>query len=345
MSPILYIIIPCYNEEEVLPLTSGMFLEELELLVRAGKISPDSRILLVDDGSRDRTWQIITGLASGDPRFTGIRQSRNRGHQNAVLAGLMEAKDLADITISIDCDGQDDIRAMEAMVDAWHDGCEIVYGVRSSRKTDTFFKRTTARGYYKLLNSMGVEVVYDHADYRLVSSRVLQEFAGFREVNLFLRGMFPLVGFRSTSVLYERHERLAGSSHYPLSKMLGLAFDGITSLSISPIRLITGIGMTVSMISFIGIIWAIAVFILGRTVPGWASMTCIFCFIGGIQLISLGVLGEYIGKIYLETKARPRYIISERTGQVPDRTGRPGRGTEPLAAPAAEKDREPGTSA
>ena len=341
MSPILYIIIPCYNEEEVLPLTSGMFLEELELLAGAGRISADSRILFVDDGSRDRTWQIISGLARKDHRFTGIRQSRNRGHQNAVLAGLMEAKDRADITISIDCDGQDDIHAMEAMVDAWYDGCEIVYGVRSRREKDSFFKRTTARSYYRLLKSMGVEVVYDHADYRLVSSRVLREFEGFREVNLFLRGMFPLVGFRSTSVPYERQERLAGRSHYSLSRMLGLAFDGITSLSIAPIRLITGIGLTVSMISFIGIIWAIVVFILGRTVPGWASMTCIFCFIGGIQLISLGVLGEYIGKIYLETKARPRYIISDRTGQEREQTCRADRSGEALPPPVPEPEERP----
>ena len=309
----LYIVVPCYNEEKVLPITSKMFLEELNLLIGKGKISADSRVLFVNDGSRDATWEMIRTLAKEEEHFIGICQSRNRGHQNAVLAGLMEAKDVADITISIDCDGQDDIGAMEAMVDAYHDGCEIVYGVRSNRDTDTFFKRFTAQSFYKVLNKMGAEVVYNHADYRLVSSRVLQEFANFKEVNLYLRGMFPLVGFKSTSVYYERHERLAGESHYPLSKMLSLAFDGITSLSVKPISVITGLGLFVSVLSFIGVIWAIVSQVLGRTVPGWSSTVCIVCFMGGIQLISLGVLGEYIGKIYMEVKARPRYIISERT--------------------------------
>ena len=309
----LYIVVPCYNEEKVLPITSKMFLEELNLLIGKGKISSDSRVLFVNDGSKDATWEMIRTLAKEEEHFIGICQSRNRGHQNAVLAGLMEAKDVADITISIDCDGQDDIGAMEAMVDAYHDGCEIVYGVRSNRDTDTFFKRFTAQSFYKLLNKMGAEVVYNHADYRLVSTRVLQEFANFKEVNLYLRGMFPLVGFKSTSVYYERHERLAGESHYPLSKMLSLAFDGITSLSVKPISVITGLGLFVSVLSFIGVIWAIVSQVLGRTVPGWSSTVCIVCFMGGIQLISLGVLGEYIGKIYMEVKARPRYIISERT--------------------------------
>lgn len=309
----LFMVIPCYNEEQVLPITSKLFLEELNDLIAKEKISADSRILFVNDGSKDRTWELIKELASQDEHFIGISQSRNRGHQNAVLAGLMEAKDLADITISIDCDGQDDIHAMEAMVDAYHDGAEIVYGVRSKRTTDTFFKRFTAQSFYKFLNCMGVESVYNHADYRLVSSRVLQEFANFKEVNLFLRGMFPLVGFKSTCVYYERHERLAGESHYPLSKMLSLAFDGITSLSIKPIRMITGMGIGVSILSFIGVIWAVVRALLGHTVVGWTSTVCIVCFMGGIQLICLGVLGEYIGKIYLEVKARPRYIISERT--------------------------------
>ena len=309
----LFMVIPCYNEEQVLPITSKLFLEELNDLIAKEKISADSRILFVNDGSKDRTWELIQELASQDEHFIGISQSRNRGHQNAVLAGLMEAKDLADITISIDCDGQDDIHAMEAMVDAYHDGAEIVYGVRSKRTTDTFFKRFTAQSFYKLLNRMGVESVYNHADYRLVSSRVLQEFANFKEVNLFLRGMFPLVGFKSTCVYYERHERLAGKSHYPLSKMLSLAFDGITSLSIKPIRMITGMGIGVSILSFAGVIWAVVRSLLGHTVVGWTSTVCIVCFMGGIQLICLGVLGEYIGKIYLEVKARPRYMISERT--------------------------------
>lgn len=313
MQPVLYIVIPCYNEEQVLPITCSMFLEKIKSLVQKEKISDDSRVLFVNDGSKDKTWEIIRQLAKEDYHYKGISQSRNRGHQNAVLAGLMEAKDVCDITISIDCDGQDDINAMDAMVDAYLDGCEIVYGVRSRRDTDTFFKRFTAEGFYKVMNWMGAEVVFNHADYRLVSSRVLQEFANYKEVNIFLRGMFPLVGFRSTSVYYERHERIAGESHYPLSKMLALAFDGITSLSVKPLHLITGLGCGIAVLSFIGVIWSVIVALTGHSVAGWASMTSIVCFIGGVQLICLGVLGEYIGKIYMEVKHRPRYIISERT--------------------------------
>ena len=312
----LCIVIPCYNEEEVLPVTAPMFLQEIKELAKQDLITEDSRILFVDDGSKDSTWKIINNLASTDEHYIGIQQSRNRGHQNAVLAGLMEAKDNCDVTISIDCDGQDDIHAMEDMVKAYHDGCEIVYGVRSDRSSDTFFKRFTAQSYYKVLNALGGDVIYNHADYRLVSSRALQEFANFKEVNLFLRGMFPLVGFKSTSVYYERHERLAGKSHYPLSKMLALAFDGITSLSNKPIRMISMAGILVSLLGFIGIIWAVIAHIIGQTVAGWASMVCVTCFIGGIQLICTGVLGEYIGKIYMEVKHRPRYIISERTGNL-----------------------------
>ncbi len=311
--PCLYIVIPCYNEQEVLPITCTMFREKLETLEAAGKISPDSRVLFVNDGSKDRTWEIISQLAKEDPHFLGISQSRNRGHQNAVLAGLMEAKDRCDITISIDCDGQDDINAMDKMVDAYLEGCEVVYGVRSKRDTDTFFKRFTAEGFYHLMNWMGAECVFNHADYRLISSRVLQEFANFKEVNIFLRGMVPLVGFKSTSVYYERAERIAGESHYPLKKMLALAFDGITSLSVKPIRLITGFGALVSVISFLGVIWAVVTSLTGHSVWGWASTVCILCFMSGVQLLCLGVIGEYIGKIYMETKARPRYIISERT--------------------------------
>lgn len=312
-NPILYIVIPCYNEEAVLPLTSGMFLKKIKDLAAAGKISDKSRILFVNDGSKDKTWDIIRSLAEADEHYRGVCLSRNRGHQNALLAGLMTAKDLADVTISIDCDGQDDINAMDEMVKAYHDGCEVVYGVRSKRDTDTFFKRFTAEGFYKLMNWMGAQVVFNHADYRLLSSRVLNEFSNFKEVNIFLRGMVPLVGFKSTSVYYERAERLAGESHYPLKKMLALAFDGITSLSVKPIRMITGFGVLVSCISFIGVIWAIVAAMLGHTVAGWASTICIVCFMGGIQLLCLGVIGEYIGKIYMETKARPRFIISETT--------------------------------
>lgn len=312
-STVLYIVVPCYNEEAVLPITAPMFLNELETLIEKELISDKSKILFVDDGSSDKTWNIISALSAENSRFAGIMQSRNRGHQNAVLAGLMEAADKCDITISIDCDGQDDIDAMEEMVKAYDSGCEIVYGVRSSRKTDSFFKRFSAQSYYRLLNLFGAQVVYNHSDYRLVSSRVLREFSRFEEVNLFLRGMFPLVGFKSTAVYYERKERLAGKSHYPLSKMLGLAFDGITSLSNKPIRLISLIGIIVSVFGFAGALWALIAHLSGYTVAGWASTVCIICFIGGIQLICTGVLGEYIGKIYMEVKRRPRYIIAERT--------------------------------
>ena len=309
----LCIVIPCYNEEEVLPLTAPMFREELQRLMEDTQVSSDSRILFVDDGSSDRTWEIIQNLASQDLYFMGIRQSRNRGHQSSVLAGLMEAMPDFDITISIDCDGQDDLHAMEEMVKAYEKGCEVVYGVRSDRSSDSVFKRGTAQGFYRFMKLLGADVVYNHADYRLVSSKVLREFANFEEVNLFLRGLIPLVGFPSTCVYYERHERLAGKSHYPLKKMLTLAFDGITSLSVKPIRLITGLGILVALVSFIGVIWSVVEFFLGQTVSGWASTTSIICLVSGVQLISLGVIGEYIGKIYLETKKRPRYIISERT--------------------------------
>ena len=318
--PILYIVIPCYNEQEVLPITSKLFLKKITDLVAAGKISDDSRVLFVNDGSKDKTWSIICDLAKSDKHYIGISQSRNRGHQNAVLAGLMEAKDKCDITISIDCDGQDDINAMDAMVDAYvNDGCEVVYGVRSKRDTDTFFKRFTAESFYKLLNAMGAEVVYNHADYRLMSARVLHEFANFKEVNLFLRGMVPLVGFKSTSVAYERHERIAGESHYPLKKMLGLAFDGITSLSVKPIRMVFFAGLFITILSFIGIIWAVIAAIAGHSVAGWASLACLVCFVGGMQCLFLGIIGEYIGKIYLEVKQRPRYIISERTAEMDEK--------------------------
>ena len=312
-APTLWMIVPCYNEQEVLPVTAPLFLEQLQNMYHHNKISDSSRILFVDDGSKDDTWEIIRSLSEKDEHYLGICQSRNRGQQNAILAGLMEAKDRCDITVSIDCDGQDDIGAMERMVDEYLNGSEIVYGIRSIRKTDGWFKRMTAQGYYKLLNRMGAEIVFNHSDYRLVSSRVLQYFAEYKEVNVFLRGMCPLVGFKSIAVYYERHERLAGKSHYSLKKMFSLAFDGITSLSTKPIALIMGFGFIASILSFIGIIWAIVMEITGHTVVGWASVTCVVCFLGGIQLLSLGIIGEYVGKIYMETKHRPRYIISERT--------------------------------
>ena len=312
-APSLYIVIPCYNEEAVLPIAAPLFRDKLLSLTQQGKISPDSRVLFVNDGSRDNTWNLICQLAKEDAHFKGICLSRNRGHQNALLAGLMEAKDKCDITISIDCDGQDDINAMDAMVDEYLSGAEIVYGVRSKRDTDTFFKRFTAESFYKLMKWMGADTVYNHADYRLVSSRALKEFANFKEVNIFLRGMFPLVGFKSTCVYYERHERIAGESHYPLKKMLALAFDGITSLSIKPIRIITGLGVVISLAAFALIVYALVSYFTGNVVSGWASSLIVTCFLGGIQLISLGVIGEYVGKIYMETKGRPRFIISERT--------------------------------
>ena len=313
IKPVLWIIIPCYNEEAVLPLTAPLFQKKLSTLIDTGCVSPSSRILFVNDGSKDKTWEIICKLSQEDEHVIGIAQSRNRGHQNALLAGLMEAKDRCDITITIDCDGQDDINAMDRMIDEYRGGCDIVYGVRSSRKKDTWFKRTTAQSFYRLMNKMGVEMVYDHADYRLVSSRVLQHFADFEEVNIFLRGMFPLVGFKSSSVLYERNERLAGESHYPLGKMISFAIEGITSLSVKPLTLIILLGLVTSFLGFIGIIWAIVEVLLKNAIAGWASTVCIILFLGGVQLLSIGVIGQYIGKIYLETKRRPRYIISERT--------------------------------
>ena len=316
--PILWIVIPCYNEEQVLPMTAPMFLQKLQDLAARGQIS-ENRILFVNDGSSDRTWEIIRELSAQDEHFIGICQSRNRGHQNAVLAGLMEAKDRCDITISIDCDGQDDINAMDRMVEAYLNGAEVVYGVRDKRDSDTFFKRFTAETFYKLLKGLGAEVVYNHADYRLISARVLQHFADFEEVNIYLRGMVPLVGFPSATVTYDRAERLAGKSHYPLRKMITLAFNGITSLSVKPITLITSFGIGFSLIGLVLMIWAIVVAILGRSVAGWASTVCIICLLGGIQLISLGILGQYIGKTYLETKHRPRYIISARTWETEDR--------------------------
>lgn len=312
-NPILWIIVPCYNEEAVLPITAPLFLQKLGALSEGGKISPDSRVLFVNDGSKDRTWEIICALAQQDERVLGIAQSRNRGHQNALLAGLMEAKDRCDITITIDCDGQDDIDAMDRMIEEYQNGCDVVYGVRSSRKKDSFFKRSTAHAFYRLMNRMGVETVYDHADYRLVSAKVLRHFADFTEVNIFLRGMFPLVGFKSGSVLYERSERLAGESHYPLRKMISFAVEGITSLSVKPLTLIVIFGLITSLLGFVGIIWAIVEVALGKAIAGWASTVCIILFLGGVQLLSIGVIGQYVGKIYLETKRRPRYIISERT--------------------------------
>ena len=310
---VLYIVVPCYNEEEVIKITSQQLLDKLNELSKLNKISSESRILFVNDGSTDLTWSIIIKLARQDKHFIGISQSRNRGHQSSLLAGLMEVKDKADVVISIDCDGQDDLNAINEMIDRYHEGYDIVYGVRKSRDSDTWFKRNTAQAFYKILNWLGAETVYNHADYRLTSSRVLNELDNYNEVNIYLRGLFPLIGFHSTTVEYDRHERLAGKSHYPLGKMINLAVNGITNLSIKPIRIITTAGILVSIISFFVIIWVLVGLVKGTTVQGWASTLGILSFIGGLQLLSLGIIGEYIGKIYMEVKNRPRYIISDRT--------------------------------
>ena len=313
MEPILYLVIPCYNEEAVLPKTAPLFSNKLIELINLKKINSKSKVLFVNDGSRDKTWQIISDFSAESELFKGISLSRNRGHQNALLAGLEEAKKYADITISIDCDGQDDINAINQMIEKYLEGFDIVYGVRSTRDTDTFFKRTSAQVYYKFLNLLGSEVVYNHADYRLMSKRALEALFEFEEVNIFLRGMVPLVGFKSTTVSYKREDRIAGKSHYPLKKMLTLAFDGITSLSIKPIRFISILGIVISIISFLLIVWSVICRLTGNTVSGWSSLVSIIAFLGGVQLISIGVLGEYIGKIYMEVKKRPRYIIEEKT--------------------------------
>ena len=311
MLPKLYIVVPCYNEQEVLPLTSQIFIKKLEELTDLGEISSESRVLFVNDGSRDTTWEIIEELADSYKWVEGISLSRNRGHQNALLAGLMYAKEKCDITVSIDADGQDDINAMDAMVDAYHDGCEIVYGVRSSRDTDTFFKRTTARTFYKIMRAMGVETVYDHADYRLMSRRALNGLAEFKEVNLFLRGMVPLVGYKSTTVTYERGVRFAGESKYPLKKMLAFAFEGITSLSVKPIRIITTLGIAIFGARLVMLVYSLIRHFCGYTVDGWTSLAVSIWALGGIQLLAIGVIGEYVGKIYLESKHRPTFIVAE----------------------------------
>lgn len=312
MEPILFFVIPCYNEEQVLPETSGLFLAKLNSLIESGKISSDSRVMFVNDGSKDKTWEIISSLTEQDEHYAGISLSHNRGHQNALIAGLMEARLRCDITISMDCDGQDDINCADQMVDEYLKGSDIVYGVRNDRTSDSWFKRTTAESYYSLLRTMGVDIIPNHADYRLMSSRVLDALAGYNEVNIFLRGIIPHIGFKSSVVYYSRAERIAGTTHYPLGKMLSFAIDGITSFSVKPLRIITFLGIAVALMSLIGIIYALYGAIVGGTVEGWTSTTCIICFVSGMQMISLGVIGEYIGKIYLETKHRPRYIIDER---------------------------------
>ena len=306
----LYIVVPCYKEEAVLPETAKRLKKKLQALLEKGKISDKSRVMFVNDGSRDRTWEIISQLHEEEPQvFSGVNLARNRGHQNALLAGLMTAMNHADMVISMDADLQDDVDAVDAMVDAYHKGYDVVYGVRSSRKTDTFFKRFTAEGFYKLMKALGVDIVFNHADYRLMSKRALEGLAEFGEVNLFLRGIVPQIGYPWTTVEYERHERFAGESKYPLKKMLAFAFDGITSFSIKPMRLILLLGVVVFAVSILMLLYALISKLSGSTTAGWTSMMGSIWLIGGIQLLSLGVIGEYIGKIYSETKRRPRFII------------------------------------
>ena len=312
MKQILYLVIPCYNEEEVLHETAKRLLEKITTMINDDIISEASKIVFVNDGSKDGTWNIIKALHSTNKIFSGINLSRNKGHQNALLAGLMTAKDYADMTISLDADLQDDIDVIDKFVEQYYNGSDIVYGVRSSRQTDTFFKRATALAFYKLMNGLGVDMIYNHADYRLMSKRALEGLAQFTEVNLFLRGMVPLIGYKYSIVEYERHERFAGESKYPLKKMLAFAMDGITSLSIKPIRIISGLGFFISFISLIALIYSFIVKFLGHTVTGWTSLTLSIWMLGGIQLLCLGVIGEYIGKIYNETKQRPRFIIADK---------------------------------
>lgn len=307
----LYILAPCYNEEAVLPITSKIFLDKLNSLINSGKISAQSRVVFVDDGSKDKTWEIIESLHELDPKFVGVKLSRNRGHQNALLGGMSTVVNDCDMIVTIDADAQDDVTAIDKMVDDYYSGSEIVYGVRASRETDTFFKRTTAQGFYKFMSMMGVETVYNHADFRLMSSRAVKALLDFKEVNLFLRGMVSLVGFKSSSVTYDRAPRVAGESKYPLKKMLAFAFDGITSFSIKPIRVITFLGGITLFLSLIFAIYALVSFFVNKTVPGWTSTVLSIWFFGSLQLLAIGVVGEYIGKIYLETKSRPRFFIEK----------------------------------
>lgn len=307
----LYLAIPCYNEEEVLRDSADKLKAKYDTMMSEGKITPDSKIVFIDDGSKDKTWSIISELHNENPVFQGIKLTRNRGHQNALLCGLMTLKDKADAVISIDADLQDDINTFDDMVAKYEEGCDVVYGVRSKRETDTFFKRFTAEAFYKILNKMGAKVIFNHADFRLMSKRALQAFSEFKETNIFLRGMVPMVGYKSDIVTYERSERLAGESKYPLKKMLALAWEGITSLSTQPIRMITALGAIVFAISIIMIIYTLVSFFMGVTTTGWASILCSIWAIGGLQLLAVGIIGEYIGKIYLETKHRPRFIVEE----------------------------------
>ncbi len=312
---ILYVVIPCYNEEEVLEETTKQLKVKITSLIKKKKISDKSRVMYVNDGSKDKTWELIKKIDKKEKYFTGISLSRNRGHQNALLGGLMTAKKYADVVISMDADLQDDINAIDEMIDKYYEGCDVVYGVRSARKKDTFFKRVTAEGFYKFMKMLGADFVYNHADYRLTSIRVLDNLENYKEVNLFLRGMFPLIGYKSDVVYYERNERFAGESKYPLKKMLSFAWDGITSFSVKPLRFVTILGFIILFISICIMIYSIIRKIIGNTVDGWTFLSISIWFIGGLQMISIGIIGEYIGKIYSETKQRPRYIVSENLNE------------------------------
>lgn len=311
MQPILYLVVPCYNEEEVLPETVHRLTDKLDSMTQGGIISGDSRMIFVDDGSKDKTWQLIEAFHKENPYVCGLKLSRNRGHQNALLAGLMHAKEPADCVISLDADLQDDVDAIDRFVEKYTEGCDVVYGVRNKRETDTFFKRTTARGFYTFMKKMGVDVVYDHADYRLMSRRALEALAEYKEVNLFLRGLVPLIVFKSDYVYYDRAERFAGESKYPLKKMLHFAIDGITSFSVKPLTIISNLGICISVLSVIGLLYALISYFTHHAVAGWTAIVCSIWLLGGIQLLCIGVLGEYIGKIYAEVKGRPRFIIDQ----------------------------------
>ena len=307
----VYFVIPCYNEEEVLPETVKRLTDKLERLIADGKANEHSRMLFVDDGSKDDTWDLIEGYTQENPYAAGLKLSRNRGHQNALLAGLMTAKEHCDCAISLDADLQDDIEVIDQFIDKYNDGCEVVYGVRSSRKKDTAFKRGTAQSYYKLMKTLGVDIVYNHADYRLMGKRALDALAEYKEVNLFLRGIVPLIGFRTDYVYYERAERFAGESKYPLKKMLKFAIDGITSFSVKPLKLISNLGIIICALSVVGLIYTLISWLLGSSVAGWASIMCSIWFLGGLQMLCIGIVGTYVGKIYAEVKQRPRFIIDK----------------------------------
>lgn len=307
----IYLVVPCYNEEEVLRETASRLKDKMQVLISNKVISEKSRITFVDDGSKDRTWSIIEELNSNDKIFSGVKLSRNRGHQNALLAGLMTVKGYCDAAISLDADLQDDINVIDKFIEKFNYGCDVVYGVRSERKTDTVFKRTTAQGFYKIMKALGVDIVYNHADYRLMSKRALDSLQDFKEVNLFLRGIVPLIGYKSDVVLYERNERFAGESKYPLKKMLSFAFEGITSFSVKPIRLILTVGILMFISSLAATLYFLIIWMAGKTVQGWTTVVASIWMLGGIQLLCLGVIGEYIGKIYIETKERPKYIIDK----------------------------------